>query len=153
MRLILSSRHPRNSTYSTEDGQILYKVNKPRQLGFGVATIRKAVKTVNGVWDGELEFKSGTKSTPLDTGSQDNDEPNTDDHGSVNSEDVVFSNQDSGDDESGPSANKLPAAEGHFAFYAQVEFQAFTSARFRYNYLDVPVQEFFRKEGWSWYGR
>jgi hypothetical protein len=153
MRFILSSRHPRNSVYSTEEGQVLYKVNKPKQLGCGVATIRKAVKTVNGVWEGDLEFKLGPKSTLLDKEAQEKDELNQDDHYSIDCQDDPFSNQDSGDDEPGPSTNESPAAEGHFAFYAQVEFHPFALSRFRYNYLDIPVREFFRKEGWSWYGR
>jgi hypothetical protein len=66
--------------------------------------------------------------------------------------DETFVDSDS-EDEPGPSTRNLPVLEGHFAFYAQVEFHTFQSTRFRYNGLDVPVDEFFRKEGWSWFGR
>lgn len=80
MRLILSSHNPRDSLYSTEAGQNLYKVNKS---GSGIMTVRKAV------------------SKP----------------------------------------------ESHFACYAEVEFHTFRSTRFRYNNIDVSVDEYFRKEG------
>ena len=49
MLLLLSSSNPANSTYATAEGQILYKVTKPF---IGTATIRKAVRTVQGVWNG-----------------------------------------------------------------------------------------------------
>jgi hypothetical protein len=154
MRLILSSRHPRNSAYSTEDGHVLYKISQPRRLDFAVATIQKAVKTVNGVWTGDFGFNLGMNSTLLDVEARERDELDKDERYSMNSQDDPFSSQDSGDDEPEPSTDEeIPAAEGHFAFYAQVEFHTFTSSRFRYNCLDIPVREFFRKEGWSWFGR
>lgn len=53
----------------------------------------------------------------------------------------------------GPSIKGLLAVEGRLVFYSQLNFHAFTSFRFHYNYLDVPVCQFFRKEGWSRYGR
>ncbi|KAJ3567191.1 hypothetical protein NP233_g6520 [Leucocoprinus birnbaumii] len=50
MLLLLSSLNPVNSSYATETGQVLYKVNKTIT---GPATIRKAVGTVQGVWRGD----------------------------------------------------------------------------------------------------
>jgi hypothetical protein len=53
MHLILSKRNPTNSNYTTKSGQLLYKVDKSRKVGTGTATIRKAVSTVHGVWQGD----------------------------------------------------------------------------------------------------
>ncbi|EKM83246.1 hypothetical protein AGABI1DRAFT_82873 [Agaricus bisporus var. burnettii JB137-S8] len=154
MRLILSSPHPRNSAYSTEDGQVLYKVDKPRKLRNEIATVRKAVNTVNGVWEGDFSFKKGATSPLLDVEPQEKNELDKDgERRSMNSQDGLFNNSDTEDDASGQSTSKEPAAEGHFAFYAQVEYHTFASSRFRYNSLDVSVSDYFRKEGWSWYGR
>lgn len=119
MRLILSSEHPRNSSYSTETGEVLYKIDKPVKITSDVATIRKAVRTVNGVWHGD---SNGPSSSPS--------------HGRGNG-----------------SGSGAPVFEGHFAVYAQVEFHDFGSTRFRYNGLDVKDSDFFRKQGFSWYGR
>ncbi|KAF9443147.1 hypothetical protein P691DRAFT_680154, partial [Macrolepiota fuliginosa MF-IS2] len=74
------------------------------------------------------------------------------DRRSLGSDDQAFADSDS-EDEGGPSARNLPALQDQFAFYAQIEFHTFNSTRFRYNSRDVPVSEYFRKEGWSWYGR
>ncbi|KXN82686.1 hypothetical protein AN958_02251 [Leucoagaricus sp. SymC.cos] len=53
MRLILSGDRPRNSDYSTESGQILYKVDKPSNvLTEGTATIRK----LDGPYPGHFPF-------------------------------------------------------------------------------------------------
>ncbi|KAF7777887.1 hypothetical protein Agabi119p4_3959 [Agaricus bisporus var. burnettii] len=154
MRLILSSPHPRNSAYSTEDGQVLYKVDKPRKLRNEIATVRKAVNTVNGVWEGDFSFKKGATSPLLDVEPQEKNELDKDgERRSMNSQDGLFNNSDTEDDASGQSTSKEPASEGHFAFYAQVEYHTFASSRFRYNSLDVSVSDYFRKEGWSWYGR
>lgn len=155
MRLILSSHHPRNSTYSTEAGQILYKVDKPLKLGNSVATIRKAVGTVNGVWQGdESESKARAKSSFSDKEAveREKDDLVYGGRSSADSRDELFADSDS-EDEVGSSTRGVPVLEGHFAFYAQVEFHTFASTRFRYNGLDVPVSEYFRKEGWSWFGR
>ncbi|KAJ3565825.1 hypothetical protein NP233_g7396 [Leucocoprinus birnbaumii] len=57
------------------------------------------------------------------------------------------------DDGESVSPTGAPILEGHFAFFAQIEFHAFADSRFRYNSLDVPVSTYFRKEGWSWLGR
>jgi len=54
MLLLLSSSSPANSTYATAEGQILYKVTKPF---IGTATMRKAVRTVQGVWNGTYELQ------------------------------------------------------------------------------------------------
>lgn len=153
MRLTLSSRHPRNSCYSTETGQILYKVDKPHASGSGTATIRKAVNTVNGVWDGNLESSISSASRHSD-------------QAPVATEVVVENvNDRSTSSLSVPyrgSTNELHSSRresgsttlgGYFAFYAQVEFHSITSSRFRYNNLDVPVDKYFRKGGWSSYGQ
>ncbi len=145
MQLILSSRHPRNSTYSAETGEVLYKIDKPYKLSPTVATIRKAVGTVNGVWNGDSEqFK--VKANPLVHSSDSDGEK-----GDLIHDDSRWHN--SPDGEARPSGSEVPVFEGHFAFYAQVEFHKVQSTRFRYNGLDVPVSEYFRKEGWSCYGR
>jgi hypothetical protein len=153
MRLTLSGRHPRNSAYVSETGQILYKVHKPRQFGPGTATIRKAVGTVHGVWEGdsnelvERRVKSSFSEKPEDSTDK------RDDGGAGHGSSVDRGLDDSDlEDEAEPS-DAGPAFEGHFAFYAQVEFRAFEATRFRYNGFDVSVNDFFRKEGWSLWGR
>jgi hypothetical protein len=64
-------------------------------------------------------------------------------------ETFVDSDDERGEDE----VDEIPVLEGHFAFYAQIEFKAFLSTRFRFDSRDVSVSEYFREEGWSWYGR
>lgn len=153
MRLILSTRHPRNSTYSTETGEILYKVDKPLKLGSTVATIRKAIGTVNGVWSNGSEHSEARAKSPIhdkDSDMEKDDLIHDEGQRPSSPEDEAFADSDSEDD---PSGSGVPVLEGHFAFYAQVNFHSFQSTRFCYNGLDVPVSEYFRKEGWSWYGR
>lgn len=151
MRLTLSSRNPRNSTYSTEAGEVLYKVDKPLKLG--PATIRKAVETVNGVWNHSSEHSNAQGKSPThdkDPGVAKDDLVHDEDRRPASPEDEAFADSDS---EDGPSGSELPVFEGHFAFYAQVDFKTFKSTRFCYNGLVVPAGEYFRKEGWSWYGK
>ncbi|KXN87036.1 hypothetical protein AN958_09382 [Leucoagaricus sp. SymC.cos] len=159
MRLILSSPHPRNSTYTTEDGRILYKVHKPYQLSSSIATIRKAVRAVNGVWQGDLyahppmEQRAHVKSTFLpQRSSADNSRSGSEIKCDV---EHVFQVDEKlvGSDAENDTRVSSPLVEGHFAFYAQVEFRVFSASRFRYNSLDVSVDDFFHKEGWSWFGR
>jgi hypothetical protein len=155
MHLILSSRHPRNCLYSTEAGQILYKVDKPRSTHSNVATIRKAVNTLNGVGKGSFNIQD--KSPPADEDHiiRKKEETAKDHHRrSIDSHDAPFADsEDEVEEGSRPSLSGLHVMEGHFAFYAQVEFHTFSSTRFRYNSLDMPVSEYFRKEGSSWFGR
>ncbi|EKM83257.1 hypothetical protein AGABI1DRAFT_104959 [Agaricus bisporus var. burnettii JB137-S8] len=160
MRLILSSsRHPRNSAYSTETGQMLYKVDKPHKFGSSIATIRKAVKTIDGVWQGDLDSKYAGESFLVDNGEmiageQNELEKKSGERRSMDSQDAPFADTDSEKDNLlGRSTNGLPVLEGNFAFHAQVEFHTFNSTHFRYNNLDIPVNRYFCKEGWSWYGR
>ncbi|XP_006462973.1 hypothetical protein AGABI2DRAFT_186774 [Agaricus bisporus var. bisporus H97] len=165
MRLILSSRYPRNSTYSTETGQVLYKVNKPNTFNDGIATIRKVVNTVNGVWQGDLQSQAIRPQSPhSDTAVA---EQGVQEWGSLNpyrsrdSQDARFADSDREEDdphndhELGPStASGLPSPDlAQYAFCAQVDFRFLTPTRFYYNGLNVPVTEYFRKEGWSAYGR
>jgi hypothetical protein len=153
MRLIISTRHPRNSTYSTETGEILYKVDKPLKLGSSVATIRKAVGTVNGIWHDGPEHSKVRARSPIhdnDSEMEMDDLTHDDSRRPVSPDDEAFADSDSEDD---PSGNEAPTFEGRFAFYAQVDFHTFQSTRFRYNGLDVPISEYFRKEGWSLYER
>ncbi|KAF5349674.1 hypothetical protein D9756_008870 [Leucocoprinus leucothites] len=154
MRLLMSSAHPRNCTYTNEAGQVLYKVDKPVTLeGTGTATIRKAVETVNGVWQGDAS-SSGTKlpargkSPFVDHDSSDKWYEGNDDS-DRRSLDQNFAGSD-GEEE---STSSLPALEGHFAFYAQVEFHNWHSSRFRFDGRELSVGDYFRKEGWSSYGR
>ncbi|KXN82685.1 hypothetical protein AN958_02250 [Leucoagaricus sp. SymC.cos] len=59
MCLILSSDRPRNSTYATESGHILYQVDNPcKTFSEGTATICKAVWPFQGqfVFYGQIEF-------------------------------------------------------------------------------------------------
>lgn len=179
MRLILSSRHPRNSTYTTETGQILYKVNKPRRFGYGVATIRKAVGTVHGVWQGNglgPEVLVPSVTAPVEKSPFDDPEPEEEEEGdgrrrSMDSQDdsapFADSNSNSNSDlDSVDSVDSVDAVEGrssvpstsgslqgHFAFLAQIEFHGFSPTRYLYNNLNVSVDELFRKVGGSWYGR
>lgn len=164
MHLILSGRHPRNSTYTNgETGQVLYKVDKPHKLvGAGTATIRKAVGTVGGVWHGESAANStspgrsltlrssGRESSPHE---QDNDRESErrlkGDGDRRSSMDATFVDSDSEDVDEEEGAT----LEGHFAFYAQIEFNTFWSSRLRFDSRDISVSEYFRKEGWSWYAR
>lgn len=160
MRLILSTKNPRNSTYSTEAGEVLYKVHKPRNTGTTVATVRKAVGTVNGVWAGDAErlptranLHTHTSHTASDQAKSDDllhDDNNT---RPISPEGETFADSDSGDEASG--SVQQPTLEGQFAFYAQVEFHhlRWNPSHFRYNGLDVPTDKFFRKEGWSLFGR
>ncbi|KAJ3556101.1 hypothetical protein NP233_g12055 [Leucocoprinus birnbaumii] len=133
MHLFLSGRNPANSSYAAETGQVLYKVTTPLKVGPGTTTIRKAVGTVQGVWQGEtgaLELLKGVREE--------------------------FEGEEAArelDDGESVSPTGAPILEGHFAFFAQIEFHAFADSRFRYNSLDVPVSTYFRKEGWSWLGR
>ncbi|XP_006458731.1 hypothetical protein AGABI2DRAFT_115754 [Agaricus bisporus var. bisporus H97] len=53
MRLILSSQNPRDSYYSTDAGQVIYKVNKS---GSSVTTLRKAVNNDHFALYAEVEF-------------------------------------------------------------------------------------------------
>jgi hypothetical protein len=156
MRLILSSRHPRNSTYSTEAGQILYKVDKPTKLTCSVATIRKALNADDDLWRGKLDSKTTIESYYDDNDETlDKDEREKDNkRRSLDSVDAPCADSESENEASiGPGMDGLPVLEDIFSFYAQVEFHTFRSSRFHYNSLDVPVSEFFHKEGWSWYGR
>lgn len=151
MRLILSSSYARNSTYTNEAGQILYKVDKPGTvLGPEIATIRKAVGTVNGVWMGDFALRANSLSSERQSMDK-RDEGNEYNPGRY-STDEEFNDSDM-EDEAGPSTDVSPALEGHFAFYAQVEYNYFKTSRFRYNSLDVSVKDFFRLEGSSWFGR
>ncbi|KAF7777710.1 hypothetical protein Agabi119p4_3782 [Agaricus bisporus var. burnettii] len=138
MRLILSSsRHPRNSAYSTETGQMLYKVDKPHKFGSSIATIRKAVKTIDGVWQGDLDSKYAGESFLVDNGEmiageQNELEKKSGERRSMDSQDAPFADTDSENDNLlGPSTNGLPVLEGNFAFHAQVEFHTFNSTHFR----------------------
>ncbi|KXN87011.1 hypothetical protein AN958_09357 [Leucoagaricus sp. SymC.cos] len=181
MRLILSGRHPRNSTYTnSQTGEILYKVDKPRKLGPGTATIRKAVRTVGGVWRGPDNGigessssssgrpqngtrKSSVGSWPTATTISTSDKCDTvldsskgEERRSVDEEFAIDSDDEAvvkGSASASGRGEQVPAFEGHFAFYAQIEFKRFLSTRFRYDSLDVSVSEYFRKGGWSWYGR
>lgn len=161
MRLILSSRHPKNSTYSTESGQLLYKVDTPYKLGVRTATIRKAVATVDGVWQSNSDSRK-LQSIPSREKSPFGDDKHAiekQEEGSVpesdrRSVDGAFIDSDEEDNnEGGPSTMDLPELEGHFAFYAQIKFQTFQSSRFRVDSFDTSVSDYFRKEGWSWFGR
>jgi hypothetical protein len=162
MNLILSSRHPRNSTYThSETGQILYKVEP------GTATIRKAVGTVKGVWKGEPSSSSGTTRSPArqisgvsersKCGSSDveggGSGKDSHDRRRRSSVDETFVDSDDERGEGEEAVDEIPVLEGHFAFYAQIEFKTFSSTRFRFDSEDVSVSEYFRKEGWNWYGR
>jgi hypothetical protein len=162
MRLILSSRHPRNSVYTTETGQVLYKVDKPHKFGHGIATIRKAVGTVHGVWQGDgLGPKVLVPSLSVEKSPFDDPEPEVEEgrRDSMDSEDedVPFADSDSDSDDVAERGSSVPSTsgvlEGHFAYLAQIEFHGISSTRFHYNNLDVSVDELFRKEGRSWYGR
>ncbi|KAJ3565824.1 hypothetical protein NP233_g7397 [Leucocoprinus birnbaumii] len=181
MRLILSSRHPRNSSYSTESGEILYKVTKPPRLGPRTVTIRKAVGTVQGVWQGDpdqsrprsisassssasrgirakVPTRPGTSESMVSkmTGRNRRDSELVDvDGGGRKSptDDEGFTDSDDEDEEEEGVEPGSPTYEGHFAFYAQIEFNALLSPRFRFDSREVSVKEYFRKEGWSWYGR
>ncbi|KAJ3572618.1 hypothetical protein NP233_g2959 [Leucocoprinus birnbaumii] len=163
MRLILSSRHPKNSTYSTESGQLLYKVDTPMKLGNRTATIRKAVATVDGVWQGSNDSprlsltQSGEKSPFSDKYSSEKYDTVPIPEADRQSVDEVFIDSDDEDEVdgggAGPSTLGLPELEGHFAFYAQIIFQTFQSSRFLLNSIETPVSDYFRKEGWSWFGR
>ncbi|KAF9447155.1 hypothetical protein P691DRAFT_707235 [Macrolepiota fuliginosa MF-IS2] len=160
MRLILSHRS-RNSTYSTETGEVLYKVNTPRQFpGPGVTTIRKAVDTINGVWLGDSE-QSNPRAKPTfykrkllvsDKGKDDSSidggrpvELDVDDA-------VVVSDSEHEDQTLRSSASEIPVHEGHFAFCAQIDFRTFQPTRFQYDGHDVPVSQYFHRS-WSWRGR
>lgn len=118
----------------------MYKVTTPLRLGPGTTTIRKAVGTIQGIWQGDSE----TYELPELTRKTSDEE-----HGVKGSEEVLI---DGVDDEPRNSMD-VPTLEGHFAFFAQIEFRAFSDSRFRYNSLDVPVNTYFRKLGWSWLGR
>jgi hypothetical protein len=157
MRLFLSRHHPGRSTYATETGQILYKANKPRKLS-STATISKAVGTIQGVWQGdsyELPGR-GKESDSDDEGEEPGDGGNVD----VGEGTFPFSsfgvglNLLPGKLEGTPSRTiPSPAHEGHFAFYAQIEFNAFGPSKFRYDYIETPVKEYLRNDGWNWLGR
>ncbi|XP_006458728.1 hypothetical protein AGABI2DRAFT_176960 [Agaricus bisporus var. bisporus H97] len=161
MHLILSSRHPRNSRYHTEAGQVLYKVDKPRNVRSSIATIRKAINTSNGVCKGNFTIRDRPPLPDrhhLNHTEREKDEvPEDIRRRSVDSHDAPFADSDSEDEveprQSMSGSHVMHMMEGHFAFYAQVEFHSFSSTRFRYNSLDVSVSEYFRKEGWSWFGR
>lgn len=156
MRLILSSRNPKTSTYTTDSGELLYKVDKSHVIRTGTVTIRKAVGTVQGVWQGDsLKPQSSPKSDPFsDKSSFDKrDEPSMNDV-DRRSVDEAFADSDSEDDsEAGPSTKDLPVLEGHFAFASQIEFRTFHHSQFRFNSIEQSTSEYFRKEGWSWFGR
>jgi hypothetical protein len=160
MRLILSSRHPRNCVYTTETGKILYKVDKPRRFGHGIATIRKAVGTVHGVWQGDgLAAQALAPSLPVEKSPFDDPEPEEGGRSIESREDdAPFADSDSDDDDDVEGGSSVPstsggALEGHFAFLAQIEFHGILSTRFHYNNLDVSADELFWREGRSWYGR
>lgn len=103
----MSSARPRNCTYSSEAGQVLYKVDKPSSLDDnGTATIAKHTGEVNGT------YQSGSANTKLHAG-------------------------------------ELPLSEGHFTFYAQIEFHTWRSSRFRFNGHSISVDDYFRKDGSS----
>jgi hypothetical protein len=168
MRLILSSRYPRNSTYSTETGHVLYKVNKSHKFNDGIATIRKAVNTVDGVWGGDLQSQRTTlrpQSPDSDTAAEvEHEGGDLSPYRSRESQDARFASSDPENDdhcEAGPSTTGSHTGttsgpseyEEQFAFCAQVDFRFLTPTRFYYNGLNVPVTEYFRKEGWSAYGR
>lgn len=136
MLLLLSSKKPANSSYVTETGQILYKVNR-RKPTTGPVIIRKAVGTVQGVWHGD----SGTHELPDRRVSREN------------STAPEVEGQLLDETENDPSSSiEGPKFEGHFAFSAQIGFNAFANSRFQYNSLDVPVQTYLRREGWHWTG-
>ncbi|KAF5349704.1 hypothetical protein D9756_008876 [Leucocoprinus leucothites] len=161
MRLILSSRCPKNSTYSSESGQLLYKVDTPCKLGVRTATIRKAVATVNGVWQSSSDSKKFQSIPSREKSPFDDDKHIIEKQGEGSlpdsdrrSVDEAFTDSDEEDNEKGgPSITDLPELEGHFAFYAQIKFQTFHSSRFLLNGIDTSVSDYFRKEGWSWFGR
>ncbi len=72
----------------------------------------------------------------------------------VSPNDKAFADSEGEEEEDGlASGSGVPTFQGHFAFYAQIEFHGINPTRLCYNGLDVPVTEFFRKEGWSSYGR
>ncbi|KAL9714606.1 hypothetical protein Ac2012v2_001263 [Leucoagaricus gongylophorus] len=127
MLLLLSSSNPANSTYATAEGQILYKVTKPF---IGTATIRKAVRTVQGVWNGTHKLQRLNDKPILVTCPD----------GSVEVQVV---------NETGDGLD-LGGYEGHFALFAQIKFNAFQKSTFRYNSLEVPVEIFLRRIGWNW---
>ncbi|KAF5349553.1 hypothetical protein D9756_008801 [Leucocoprinus leucothites] len=130
MLLLLSSKKPANSSYVTETGQILYKVNR-RKPTTGPVIIRKAVGTVQGVWHGD----SGTHELPDRRVSREN------------STAPEVEGQLLDETENDPSSSiEGPKFEGHFAFSAQIGFNAFANSRFQYNSLDVPVQTYLRRE-------
>lgn len=160
MRLILSSRYPRNSTYSTETGHVLYKVNKP--INDSIATIRKAVSTVNGVWQGDLQLEVPRRQSlrsDVAVAVEDWEDRDLGSYRSRESQDAQFADfvnleendHDSRLDHSFTSGSS--ASGEQFAFCSQVDFRLLSPTRFYYNGLNVPVTEYFRKEGWSTYGR
>lgn len=183
MRLILSGRHPRNSTYATESGQVLYKVDKPNNVGPRTATIRKAVGTVHGIWQGNLDplprsptsvssssasrgnrakwrGRAGSSDAAVSKGASPGSRRDSElvdvgeDRRRSSIEDQAFADSDDEEEEGGLGEEpRSPVYEGHFAFYAQIDFKTFLSSRFRFDSRDVSVKEYFRKEGWSWYGR
>ncbi|KAF9442550.1 hypothetical protein P691DRAFT_714273 [Macrolepiota fuliginosa MF-IS2] len=160
MRLTLSTRHPRNSTYTTETGEVLYKVDTIRKFPDpGVTTIRKAVDTVNGVWLGDSEQLSGHRAKPtFPEGKSLVSDKGGDDH-SIDGRRSADSGFAVGDSEHGDesrtrsSVGEMPVREGYFAFYAQIDFRVFRSTRFQWDGHDVSVNKYFHEEGWSGYGR
>lgn len=140
MRLTLSTQHPRNSAYLADTGEVLYKVDKPLSLGSTIATIQKAVGTINGARQGDSE-----RSRPMIRGSSLARSQGDFVHGDNQRRSAQGGGEFSGNGEA--------TFEGRFAFYAQIEFNQVLPTRFRYNGLDVPVSKFFRKEGWSGHGR
>ncbi|KXN82687.1 hypothetical protein AN958_02252 [Leucoagaricus sp. SymC.cos] len=157
MRLTLSTRHPRNSAYTTESGVTLYKVDKPRTIANGTATIRKAVGTVHGVWqDGSLKLPDSDRpKSPFSDKEDMGKEPSelNAERRSVDGTFTVSDLEDEGGDGPNTMGKNSPALEGHFAFIAQVEFQTLESTRFHFDGRSVSVADYFRKQGWSSYGR
>ncbi|KAF8162634.1 hypothetical protein B0H34DRAFT_692229 [Crassisporium funariophilum] len=52
-----------------------------------------------------------------------------------------------------PTAGTDNTLRDHFAHLAEIEYHSFRNSRIRYAEVDVPVNEFFKKQGWGWYGR
>ncbi len=185
MRLILSTPDPRNSTYTTNAGQILYKVKESSgRLKSEIATIQKA--SVNSVHGGVWQWRGGSEPTWLgpisfptpvfaDPGCPDiNGIPSTTNdfypepttwprygdgnvlHGYDQRRPITFPTPTTFADTNTDDFSKrkgAPKSEGHFTFCAEIKFHIISPTWFRYNGLDIPVDEYFRKKGWSWYGR
>ncbi|TFK34281.1 hypothetical protein BDQ12DRAFT_727059 [Crucibulum laeve] len=146
MHLYLSHNSPWNATYTTSEGQVIYKVETPLRLGTRTATIKRVIPSTELLDVGMRDRIAGA------------------DH---RGEELIL------EDESAAGLNKrashdhefvfespvgTPSAEGpnfqdRFGLIGQIDFRTIQSSRIHYQGQEVETSAFFRKSGFGWYGR